>query len=109
MGDDTYLHNVHNERLLQQGVGVENFGCGSLHATMMNVWLVTDRAESGEITKISKYCSPSKDTGAACQEDSPPQNKTKAIFPPFFFSLPISIDALNAHQIELRFDDEIGI
>ena len=29
----TYLHNVHNERLLQQGVGVKNFGGGSLHAT----------------------------------------------------------------------------
>jgi hypothetical protein len=30
-----YLHDVHDgERLLQQGVGVENFGGGSLHATM---------------------------------------------------------------------------
>ena len=56
MGDDTYLHNVHNERLLQQGVGVENFGCGSLHATMMNVWLVTDRAESGGNNQNIKNC-----------------------------------------------------
>jgi len=30
-----YLHDVHDgERLLQQGVGVKNFGGGSLHATM---------------------------------------------------------------------------
>jgi len=29
-----YLHNVHDERLLQQGVGVEDFGGGSLHATV---------------------------------------------------------------------------
>lgn len=42
----TYLHDVHDgERLLQQGVGVENFGGGSLHATMrrrnLQFWRVT--------------------------------------------------------------------
>lgn len=31
----TYLHDVHDgKRLLQQGVGVEDFGSRSLHATM---------------------------------------------------------------------------
>jgi hypothetical protein len=92
MGDDTYLHNVHNERLLQQGVGVENFGCGSLHATMMNVWLVTDRAESrganNQIIKIVSFIQlTSNKTLALPQENPPPPQpeQNKSNFPPFFY------------------------
>lgn len=38
----TYLHDVHDgERLLQQGVGVEDFGGRSLHATRSNLGMMT--------------------------------------------------------------------
>ncbi len=56
----TYLHDVHDgERLLQQGVGVEDFGGGSLHATMrrnlqFGGWLIFSTSFSLSRERISE-------------------------------------------------------